>query len=106
MRVAIRRTPLPLRRPLATAHGEVAARDVVVLKLEAGDGLAGFGEAAPLPGYDAVSTEDAALALGAYAATLRGLDGTEPLGEVLAACRAVDDVPHALAAVDMAWWDL
>lgn len=38
---------LALRRPLATARGTIAARETFVLRLHAGDGACGEGEAAP-----------------------------------------------------------
>ncbi len=83
----------------------MASRDVLELVFEGADGVPGRGESAPLEGYDGVSLERARAALEAYRAVLcdgdDGLDG----GELLDACRAADDLPQALAAVDMALWD-
>ncbi|MEA2244383.1 MAG: L-Ala-D/L-Glu epimerase, partial [Solirubrobacteraceae bacterium] len=54
--------------------------------------------------YDGVSTARARAALESYRAVLE--DGDERTGgELLDACRAADDLPQALAAVDLALWD-
>ncbi len=63
MKRTIRRLSIPFREPFATAGGVVAARDILLLRVEDGDGAAGHGEAAPFEPYDGVSIEDAATAL-------------------------------------------
>ena len=84
MKRSLLRLSIPLRRPFVTAGGVVAARELVLVRLEDDDGATGFGEAAPLEPYDGVS-----------------------LGEVIAALRAGDDsLPHARAASEMARLDL
>jgi L-alanine-DL-glutamate epimerase-like enolase superfamily enzyme len=95
---------LRLREPLRAAHGETHLRELLLLRLEAGDGVVGWGEAAPLESYDGVSLERCAQALDRYAAILRGGAGMSG-AELLDACRAADDLPQALAAVDLALWD-
>jgi o-succinylbenzoate synthase len=40
-----------LRTPLATTHGFITEREGFLVRVHVGGGLAGFGEAAPLPGY-------------------------------------------------------
>jgi o-succinylbenzoate synthase len=57
------RLSLPFRRPFVTAGGVVAARELVVLRLEASDGTVGWGEAAPFEPYDGVPLERAIAAL-------------------------------------------
>jgi o-succinylbenzoate synthase len=57
------RLSIPFREPFVTANGVVTARDLVVLKLEAGDGTVGWGEAAPFEPYDGVPLERAIAAL-------------------------------------------
>jgi muconate cycloisomerase len=42
---------LPLREPLATAHGILAFRSGLLLRLEDPDGLCGYGEATPVEGF-------------------------------------------------------
>ena len=58
MRRSLARLSIPLREPFATSNGVIAARDLVVLRLEDHDGAVGYGEAAPLPSYDGVSVEE------------------------------------------------
>lgn len=91
MHLEVRR--LTLRTPLRTAWGELRERELLELRL--GDGV---GEAAPLEPYDGVSLSRAREALEAYP-----LDTDD--AELLAACRRVDGLPQALAAVDLALWD-
>jgi L-Ala-D/L-Glu epimerase len=52
------RLRIPLREPFVTAGGVVAARELVVIRLEDDEGTPGFGEAAPLEPYDGVSVDD------------------------------------------------
>lgn len=66
MRIAaVRVMPVRLRfaQPMRTAHGEFAARASVLLELQDADGVAGYGEAAPWPGFgtETVSESEAAL---------------------------------------------
>ena len=84
MRRTLARLSLPLREPFATSGGVVAARELVLLRLEDDDGTVGYGEAAPLPSYDGVSID-----------------------EVLDALRSGDPgPPQARAAEEMARLDL
>jgi L-alanine-DL-glutamate epimerase-like enolase superfamily enzyme len=74
------------------------------VSLTGADGVSGYGEAAPLEAYDGVSLERVERAITAYGTALeasRDMNGAE----ILDACRAVDDLPAALAAVDLALWD-
>jgi L-alanine-DL-glutamate epimerase-like enolase superfamily enzyme len=93
-----------LRTPLATSYGEVRERGAFHVALTGADGVTGYGEAAPLEPYDGVPLELVGHALERYAAILaddRGRTGAE----LLDACRAVADLPQALAAIDLALWD-
>jgi L-alanine-DL-glutamate epimerase-like enolase superfamily enzyme len=104
VRVAISQRTLRLRTPIATSYGDVAERELLELVIEGSDGVPGRGEAAPLEAYDGVSTQRARAALEAYRAVLCGGDGLDG-GQLLDACRKADDLPQALAAVDLALWD-
>jgi L-alanine-DL-glutamate epimerase-like enolase superfamily enzyme len=67
-------------------------------------GVSGHGEAAPLEAYDGVSVERAQAALERYEPVLaesKGLNGAQLIDR----CRQVDDLPAALAAIDLALWD-
>jgi L-alanine-DL-glutamate epimerase-like enolase superfamily enzyme len=103
VRISVARPPL--RAAFTAAYGELAERPLILLALEREDGSVGFGEAAPLEPYDGVSIERARAALEDYAPVLRASDGSRR-AEVLDACREVADLPQALAAVDLALWDL
>jgi len=72
---AVRVTPIRLRfaRPLRTAQGEFAERASVLLELRDDDGCAGYGEAAPWPGFGTESVADAATALRALEQQLPGV---------------------------------
>jgi L-alanine-DL-glutamate epimerase-like enolase superfamily enzyme len=104
MRLELARVTHRFREPLETAHGVLRTREVIEVTLTADDGLAGRGEAAPLESYDGVSIERTERALRAYAPVLEEPPG--PPGGILERCRAVADLPQALAAIDIALWDL
>ncbi len=109
MRVAIERVGLRLDPPLATANGLVASRELLRLRLETADGLAGHGEAAPLEPYDGVPLAACRAALEDCVGVLEAAE--EPASPaarqaLLAACEARAALPQALAAVDLALWDL
>jgi L-alanine-DL-glutamate epimerase-like enolase superfamily enzyme len=102
MRLAVEHVTLPFREPVRAAWGRLEARELLRVRLEADDGLVGLGEAAPLEPYDGVALPLVRAALDAYAEVLADC----PEGEALEACRAERDLPQALAAVDLALWDL
>ena len=98
-----------LTAPLRPAAGSPELRPLILLQIQSADGHSGHGEAAPLEAYDGVSVERVMRALERHRVVLAGLP--EPadaagLRRVLAACRAADPLPQALAAVDLALWDL
>jgi L-alanine-DL-glutamate epimerase-like enolase superfamily enzyme len=88
------------------AHGTVGERELVLVTLEAADGLTGHGEAAPLPSYDGVGTDDVLEALEACRAVLTDYPGHAPVADVIARCGECTIVAQALAAIDLALWDL
>jgi L-alanine-DL-glutamate epimerase-like enolase superfamily enzyme len=95
-----------LRRPLRSAWGELVQREVVEVELRAGDGRVGRGEAAPLEPYDGVPLAAVMAALDAYSAVVRVLPERVAHAEVVDACAAERPLPQALAAIDLALWDL
>jgi o-succinylbenzoate synthase len=98
------RRTLRLRDPLQTSYGLLEERELLIVSLRGAEGVTGYGEAAPLQAYDGISLERARAALESYAPMLAESDG---LGgaQLIDACRALDDLPAALAAVDLALWD-
>jgi len=104
VRLELEPRTLKLASPLQTAHGTVGERRLLVVTLTGRDGVQGYGEAAPLEAYDGVSIERVQLALERYGPVLeRGGDMNG--AQLIEACRAVEDLPAALAAIDLALWD-
>lgn len=95
-----------LRAPFASGHGTVTDRPIVLVSLCAADGLTGHGEAVPLQSYDGVSVADVLVALDDCRSVLAGYPGHAPVGDVVARCSEVTTVAPALAAIDLALWDL
>ncbi len=105
MRLEIAPRRLRLRTPLETAHGTVAERELLDVIVIGADGVAGAGEAAPLPSYDGVSLDDVRAALEDCRPVLRDAEGL-PRATIAAACREAAVLPQAVAAIDLALWDL
>jgi o-succinylbenzoate synthase len=105
VKVTVEHVRVPMRSAMEAAWGTTSARELLVVELTDADGRRGFGEAAPLPGYDGVTLADAAQALQDCRTILEASDeaGREA---VLAACATRTVVPHALSAIDLALWDL
>jgi L-Ala-D/L-Glu epimerase len=105
MELAVERRTLRFRAPLTTAHGELRERELLAVRLRAADGVEGVGEAAPLEPYDGVSLAAAREALEACRPVLADA-GDAPAADLLRACRETARLPQALAAIDLALWDL
>ncbi len=105
MKVRIEQVRVPFRDRFAAAYGAVSERALLVLTLEGADGLTGAGEAAPLEPYDGVSLDAVRAALEDCRATLEASDGQDR-NELLTACRNLAVLPQAVAAIDLALWDL
>jgi len=61
-----------LRSPFGAAHGSLAAREGLLVRLTTPDGESGLGEASPLPSFAGGSVSEAARALGTIALQARG----------------------------------
>ena len=94
-----------MRAPFSAAWGAAATRELLLLRLTSADGHTGFGEAAPLPGYDGVAVADVMAALEDCRTLLQDADADEH-APLLAACRERAVLPQAVAAIDLALWDL
>ncbi|HTU95744.1 MAG TPA: enolase C-terminal domain-like protein [Solirubrobacteraceae bacterium] len=106
MKLTVTPITIPLRAPFAAGHGTVTDRDLLVIELEAADGLTGYGEAAPLESYDGVSLTEVRAALDACAPVLAAYRDATPIADVLARCAEATVISQALAAIDLALWDL
>jgi L-alanine-DL-glutamate epimerase-like enolase superfamily enzyme len=105
MDVRVATVTLTFADPMRTAFGLLRERELMLLRLRDADGAVGWGEAAALEAYDGVSQAKVRDAFEAYEAILHDGDGN-PAADLLERCRIVADVPQALAAVDLALWDL
>lgn len=112
MRVSLRSVGVALRAPLAAAHGTISRRELLLLTLsDPASGLSGCGEAAPLPSYDGVSGEQVSDAIADCRELLEAADPASVLdpdarSALLARCERRAVLPQALAAIDLALWDL
>jgi L-alanine-DL-glutamate epimerase-like enolase superfamily enzyme len=104
VRLEVQRRSLRLRSPLESSYGSVRERELLAVSLTDEAGLSGYGEAAPLEAYDGVSIERVERALTAYGPVLANAEGMNG-AQMVDACREVEDLPAALAAIDLALWD-
>ncbi len=96
-----------LRAPMVASHGDVTRRTLVrVTVADPASGLVGDGEAAPLESYDGVAVDEVLAALEDCRAVLAGAAPATPREELLRACASVAVLPQAIAAIDLALWDL
>jgi muconate cycloisomerase len=100
-RLAYRVVHLRKRFPLRISRGDIAGSDNLFMSLTAG-GLTGWGEMAPGATEGAATTAEGRAMLEAFCA--EGLPGS--IHETWAAARAAGVAPCAMAALDMALWDL
>ncbi len=105
MELSLHRVELRFAERQVATHGVLHSRELIEVSLTDGDGLVGRGEAAPLESYDGVTIERTLQALEAYRPAL-ATPPRPPGGMLLDACRDLDDLPQALAAIDIALWDL
>jgi L-Ala-D/L-Glu epimerase len=93
-------------RLVAPLRGAPVLRPLVVFTLEDDNGFVGHGEAAPLVEYDGVSVSRVLEALATHTSVMKPTSEWASVSDVWAACAAADPLPQALAAVDLAMWDL
>ncbi len=105
MRLSIERRVLRLSSPLLSSYGTVSERELVAVAITDTDGVTGYGEAAPLEAYDGVSIERVENALELYRTVLESAAPDMNGARLIDACRRVEDLPQALAAIDLALWD-
>jgi L-alanine-DL-glutamate epimerase-like enolase superfamily enzyme len=106
VRLEIEPVSARLAADFVAGHGSVRARELLLVSLhDEGSGLTGYGEAAPLPSYDGVTTDDVRAALEDCRAALDRAATTAPT-HLLAQCGEATTLAQALAAIDLALWDL
>jgi L-Ala-D/L-Glu epimerase len=98
---------IPLRGTFTAAHGSLAVQRSVVARVETDDGLVGWGNVDPIPGYSEMTVEEILASVGGVLApALRGLD---PLNVTAALARLEAERPHdreAHALLEMALLDI
>jgi L-Ala-D/L-Glu epimerase / N-acetyl-D-glutamate racemase len=104
VKLTLRRVVLRLASGLQASYGAVSERALLAVAITDADGVTGYGEAAPLAPYDGVNLEQVEWALRRYGSVLASSEALE-LDEVIGACRRVEELPAALAAIDLALWD-
>ena len=106
MKAAIERRRLAIEPALETATGTLSERELFLLRLEDDEGNFGWGEAAPLEPYDGVSSRECLDALERQVEALEACPPGASGPQVLEAARQGSELPQALAAIDLAMWDL
>jgi o-succinylbenzoate synthase len=96
---------LRFARPVRTSRGEFGERESVLLELRDEDGVRGFGEAAPWPGFGTEDTQQSLALLVEAGRLLRGLE-VEPGAWPPALASHLAAAPAARAALRGALWDL
>jgi o-succinylbenzoate synthase len=91
--------------PVRTARGTFHERSLVVLELHDTDGVGGYGEAAPWPGFGTETIADS-LAVLQHAEYFLGTADLEPDEWPAALATLFDAAPAARAALEAALWDL
>jgi L-alanine-DL-glutamate epimerase-like enolase superfamily enzyme len=104
VKLEVRRRTLALKRPIQTSYGVLTERELLAVSITGEDGVSGYGEAAPLQPYDGVGIERTQQALASYVPVLAGSERLNG-AQLIDACRRVDQLPAALAALDLALWD-
>ncbi len=107
MRLELTRRFLRLREPMRTSYGEIVERELALVTLTGADDVSGHGEAAPLPAYGGPDFDRVWSALERYVPIAAAAEDDGPTAGVrmIEACRAADDLPEAIAALDIALWD-
>jgi o-succinylbenzoate synthase len=105
MELSVERVSLAFRAPVQTAFGVLERRELLAVRLRDLTGVVGLGEAAPLEPYDGVSLDAVEAQVLDCREVFAEAEGRER-EEVADACRRRCPLPQAMAALDMALWDL
>jgi L-alanine-DL-glutamate epimerase-like enolase superfamily enzyme len=104
MELAFEPRRLRFRAPIVTAYATYEERELDLVRVTDRDGVVGVGEAAPLEPFDGVSLDSVRAEIEGCRSILAA-DDSSP-AELRAACRRACSLPHAVAALDVALWDL
>jgi len=97
---------VPLTRPVQGVHGPTAVQRSVLVRVAADDGVEGWGNVDPTPGYSRVTADDIHGTVTELAPALVGLDPFNVHRALAAMDARVHEAFEAKAAVEMALLDL
>ena len=97
---------LPMLKPVIMAGEEVTRADNVLVRVETGDGLVGWGEAASAPVMTGETLESIVAAVHFLAAALRGREAVDIAGALTAMDGRMYGNHGAKAAIEIALYDL
>jgi len=97
---------VPLRRPARGVHGVTVVQRSLLVRVGAGEGVEGWGDVDPTPGYSRLSVDDLHEAVTKLAPVLVGLDPFDIRRALTVMDARVEGRLEAKAAVEMALWDL
>lgn len=97
---------IPLIRPFVTAHGACAVQRSALVRLASDEGIEGWGDVDPTPGYTAMTPEEIDETVRRVAPRLLGSDPFNIHLALHTMDREVAGCFEAKAAIEMALWDL
>jgi len=97
---------VPFRRPVAGVHGTRSGQRSVLLRVASDEGIEGWGNVDPTPGYSSMGAEDVCATVRQLAAVVIGLDPFNVHRLLAAMEAAVQHRFEAKALIEMAAWDL
>jgi L-Ala-D/L-Glu epimerase len=97
---------VPLREPVTGVHGVTSVQKSVLVRVTSDDGVEGWGDVDPTPGYTLESVDDIADDAARLAAALGGIDPMNTQRALSAMDETVGGAFEAKAAIEMALLDL
>ena len=97
---------VPLREPVTGVHGVTSVQQSVLVRVWSDDGLEGWGDVDPTPGYTLESVDDIAAGAERLAAALRGGDPFNVQRALALMDETLGEAFEAKAAIEMALLDL
>ena len=97
---------VPLKEPVTGVHGVTSVQKSVLVRVTSDDGLEGWGDVDPTPGYSLESVDDIAAGVDHLARAVAGLDPMNTLRALTAMDETSGRAFEAKAAIEMALFDL
>src|ERR1700704_6578896 len=96
---------VPLKKPVTGVHGVTTVQKSVLVRVTGDDGVEGWGDVDPTPGYTLESVDDTAAGVDRLAAALGGIDPMNTQRALAAMDETVGGAFEAKAAIEMALLD-